>query len=243
MTISSVVGTNMTVDEVVKHAFQTAGLVRMGAAPTGAQYEFGRIALNTTMKGLMAEGLQARWVDFYNLTLTASTYIYSLPAIYVDVVGDGQYIAASETDLTKASSETLVQQIDRDTWHKQSAKSSSGRPYLLYSHRAVDGDQIELRLWPIPDEAGTVRLQVHALPADTLDGSSTLDVREYWMQALIWEVAHQLAVASALSEERCSYFRKTSKEKTVRARSYANEKPPVRLVLDHQTGWNVTRRL
>ena len=242
MTISSTVGTNMTVDDVVKRAFQTAGIVTLGGTPNTEQTDFGRATLHTQIQSLMAKGIFARWVDFYDLTLTADDYTYSMPTSVVDIVGNGQYIDASETDTTKASAETMVKQMDRERWHVLSAKDSTGRPYLFFADRAVDGDQLEVKLWPIPDEAGTIRFQVHSLPSDTLTGEVTIDLREYWMQYLIWDLAHQIAVASSLPEERCSYLRKVSKEKEIDARSYGNQKVDNRLVLNHPTNANTIRR-
>ncbi len=232
----------MTVDDVVKRAFQTAGIVTLGGTPNVEQLDFGRATLNSQLKSLMAKGISARWVDFVEQVLTAGDYTYSLAATIVDVIGDAQYIDATATDTSKADAETLVKQIDRETWQRLSAKSSTGRPYLFFADRAVDGDQLEIKFWPIPDEAGTVRFQVHSLPADTLAGEATIDLREYWMQYLTWEMAHQIAVASSLKEERCSYLRKVAKEKEIDARSYANQKPNNRLKLNHPTAHNTTRR-
>ena len=241
MTISSTVGTDMTVDDVIKRSFQTAGIVTLGGTPNSEQYDFGRAILNVLMKSLMAKGIHARWVDFLDVTLTADDYTYTLGATVMDVVGDGQYISASETDLTKASAETRVTQIDRAGWHEISAKNACGRPNLYFVNRAVDGDQIEVRLWPIPDEAGTIRFQVHTMPSDTLSGEATIDLREYWMLYLIYEMAHQIAVASSLPVETRSYLRAVAKEKEVDARSYANEKPNSRFVLNHPAS-STTRR-
>lgn len=210
----------------------------MGGALQAAEGDFGRQTLDTILDELTSYGVHARWVDFYEVTLSADDYTYSLPATVLDVIGDGQYIAASEADTSKASGETKVKQISREHWHHIGAKSATGRPTLMFVNKAQDGDQPELRLWPIPDEAGTIRLQVQSLPADTLEGGATVDLREYWMQYCIWELAHQFAVASSLPEQRCSYLQKRAKEKLERARGNASQKVPNVLVLNHPTPWS-----
>ena len=241
MTISSTAGTDMTVDEVCKAALQTAAIVGMGRTPTSDQMDWCRKALNRIVNQLVTEGVQARWVDFYNLALTAGDYTYSLPATVIDVVGDGMYIDASQSDTSAASGETVVKQMDREQWHSTSDKSAQSRPYRFFADRAVDGNQIEVKLWPTPDEAGTIRFQVHSTPADSLTGSATLDLREYWMSYLVWALAHESAVASGLPAAHCSMLNKRAGEFKLSARQYANQKPANRRVLNHPTGWNRSR--
>lgn len=238
MTISATAGTDMTVDDVCTAALQTAAVVGMGKAPSSEQMDWCRKALNRIVNQLTTEGVHARWVDFYELALTAGDYSYSLPETVVDVVGDGMYIDASQSDTSAASSETAVRQVDRERWHSLSNKSSQSRPYLFFADRAVDGDQLEVKLWPTPDEAGTVRFQVHSTPADSLTGSSTLDLREYWMRYVVWELAHEVAVASGLPEPRCSMLNKRADGFKVSARQYASQKTANQRVLRHPTGWS-----
>jgi hypothetical protein len=243
MTVSTSRGSQLTVDDVVLTAYQTAGLMSIDEGSGGVGWTnktaLAHRILDTILDELQTYNIMARPVIFRDVALTSGTYVYAMQSDVLDVVGDGMYIDPSNTDLTKASGETIVKQIDREAWQRLSSKNATGRPTQYYVHRVA---AMEIKLWPIPDEAGTIRFQVHQLLADTYDGSATIDLRNYWMQYLIWELAHQLAVASSLEINRCSYLQKRAREKRDRARSYSSQHPNNYVYVNHSTPWTRGRR-
>jgi hypothetical protein len=242
MTVSSTRGTELTVDDIVRRGWQMSGLMPINQGTSGpnwtAMSEFGQTLLDTILDELQTEGVFARQVVLEPTSLTASDYTYTMNANVLDIVGDGMYIDADETDTSKASGETLVKQIDREAWHRISAKDSEGRPSLFFFDRSLR----EVKLWPIPDEAGTIRFQIHKLMSDAYEGGATLELRQFWNQYLIWELAHQIATSQSLPPQRCSYLRKVAKEKRDKARGYAHQRPPSEMNLQHRTPWSGRRR-
>lgn len=243
MAISTTAATRRTVDDVVLLAYKTVGRIpkelQASQVPNwGELSEYGRQMLDSILDSLVAMGAEARLVKFVEVTFTAGTYKYALDSSIVDVVGDAVYLAASETDTSKASAETPIKQISRDDWHTLSNKDASGQPFQFMAYRGEADYTIELRFWPIPDEAGTARIQARRAPADALVGADSIDMREYWMQALIWELTAQLAPGEGLTVERCSFFAKRAQDKLAIARQFGNQTVDDPGRLDHPTAWS-----
>jgi len=240
VTISSSVGREIDVDEIVRRSYQLAGLMSAEQGTSGTTWTsraaLGRDLLETILDELQTEGVFARSVSLTNVTLTAGTYIYVLPSTVFDCVEDAAYIDATNTDITKASSETPVLQKDRETWQRMSSKSATSRPVMFWTDRSVF--PIQVYLWPIPNEAGTIRFQTHRLLRDVSDGRATVDLERYWTQYLLWELAHQLASAASQPEAKCMRLKGTAAEKKQRAKSYANQHVASAIVLDHSTSWS-----
>lgn len=241
MTVSSDAATRRTIDQVVLTAYQLAGLMgdQESTASTGweGKSSKARILLDSILDELTVYGAEARMVTFYELTLTSGTFKYNMPSNVVNVIGDGAYIEASASSTEKFDGETVVELMSRDEWQTISGKGASGRPYKYYPHRGGTDYVVEVRLWPVPDEAGTVRFQVQRSPADAFDGDATLDLREFWMQYVYWELAHQLATSASLPVDRCSYLAKRARDKLEYARGFANEQTDNMFYLEHKTPW------
>lgn len=240
MTISASAGYELTIDKLVRRAYQIAGLMPaeqgMAGQTWNARADLGRDLLGTILDEIQTDGAFRRSVSFTTVTLTAGTYIYTLPATVFDVLGDGAYISAAETDLTKANAETPVIQKDRETWQRMSAKSATGIPTMFFVDPSVF--PVQVYFWLIPREAGHVRLQTYRLLANVTQGANTIDIERYWHQFLIWELAHQLASAHSQSEEKCMRLAATAQQKRERARAYANAHVPNQMFIDHPTPWS-----
>lgn len=241
MTISSTSNTRRTINQIVQMAYQLTGTVDIGAPTSGLEWDqrmaFGRNFLDSILDEIASEGVQSRLVDFLNVSLTANTADYTLSESILELVGDGAYIPSGQT-LTAAQGETPVKPVDRETWQAYSSKNAQGRPTSYYAHHGTTGYTITLKLWPRPIEAGTIRFQVLRAPADTLDGTSTIDMHEFWVQCVVWELAHQLAVAQSLPITRCKYLAETAFMKRTKARTWSGQKDDTVVQMGHQTGWS-----
>lgn len=236
MTVSSSVGQQFTIGTLIAMAYRLAGLINVGQLPSAAQLTFARDLLDTMLDGLQAEGVSARARGFENLTLTADTYKYSLTESALDVVGPGMYIAADQTDLERATGETPVTMVSADQWQLTSSKAATGRPTLYYPYRATA--PVQVWLWPIPDEAGTVRFQVHRKLADTNDDNATLDLEIYWSQFVLWELAHQVMAASGLGIGRLGYYAGQAEKKKMYAKSMSRGHANDQIMIGHTTRWS-----
>lgn len=241
MTVSSSVAAQMTVDEVVLYSYQLAGLVSLeqGTADPGwaVKSAFGRKALNIIVGELATEGVFARFLTLYDLTLTADDDRYTLPTSIAEVFGDAAYIAAGE-DAENPTSESVVKRITQAEWQGLSARSgTSSQPTLYFPYRGTSGYQIELRLWQTPSEAGTLRLQTQRYHADTLDGGSTIDLEPYWLEHLTTRLTYKLGMMSSLPSSRLKDLSDAVSESRNKARGKANEGGANQPILSHTTGW------
>lgn len=236
MTIAATRTRRLTIDNIVLTAYRVAGLVNEGQQASAAK----RLAAYTLLETIVDEnqiyGLYAREIVFETLLLTAGEDEYALSDDAFDVISDGMYIPANDPDPEHATAEMLVVQIDRESWQRISAKSSVSYPTQFYTDRT--SDTLRVKLWPIPSEAGRIRFQVHRLTADNNDGGATPDLERFWVQFLIWELAHQLATSNSLSLERILHLQQTAAAKLLICRAYANPRGSQQAYLDHSTGWN-----
>lgn len=231
MTIASTSGTQKTINELVRLAYVLAGLLEesQALADVGGG-GLGRSFLDVMLKELQAKGITARASSFYNVTLTAGTTDYEMPSSVLDVYGDAMYIPAGE-DVDAASGETTVQSMSQDQWHAQSAKDATGRPTRLFVMRQATPPTV--RFWPIPDEAGTVRVQTHRNLADATSGSATLDLEVYWEGYVIHQLAATLAEAKTMPPDKVGRLTGAALAKLREARAMSASRLGTQGVITH----------
>ncbi len=231
MTVSTTRGTELNIDQILTDALMQAGLLMPGQPAQESDLGFARRRLDSTVAELQTDGVFAKSVQFYELTLVAGTSLYDLPPDILDLVGDAAYIDATQTSTENASGETPLTGISRGEWQALSAKGAEGRPTMYYLNRSTS--PMGIRLWPIPDEAGTVRFQAHYYFADSLTGSNTVDLRKFWAEYLVWQLAHNMAVAKGFPVQRCGYLKGRADDFRKRARRFAKHGKGFQMRLDH----------
>jgi len=243
MTVSSNRGTQVTVNQFVLDAWKLAGIVDVDASESEPQLNgkmaFGRRKLGSILK---REGAisSARLLDWEYVTLTANTQSYMLDAGIYIVVGDGSYIDPDETSTTAPDEEDVVTQLTMPEWQTLQSKSTTGTPDSMYPHRGGSGYAIELFLYPIPDAAGTLRLVVHREMAETDSGEQTLDVKGFYNEYLMHELAAQLCLASNGSAGKLRDLR--SSAATMRREARGAAVPQNDVTVDVDLGHNFLRR-
>lgn len=220
MTISTDRTQEFTVDELVLYAYRLAGLLNEAQSLSVAKAANGRASMQLALQQLEADGCFARTTVFAYQTLVSGTQSYALDSTIVNVVGQAMYIPAGES-LTQATSESGVAPIPEQQWAALSPKDTSGTPSTYW----LDRSTMTLWLDPIPDEAGSLRLQVQRLRASSLTGSATPDVERWWADYLRYQVAHDLALANSRNLNLVSYLRDMALER--RARATAASRPQV----------------
>lgn len=235
MTVSSSIGRQWTIDQLVTRAWRYAGLLEISTPATTQQLTFGRELMDDILDALATEGAFARVVSFYEQLLVAGTYKYTMPANVIDIVTPAMYIDPTNTDTSKADGETIINVIRQEEWQRYSSKSAKGRPYKVYPHRV--STPIEVFLWPIPDEAGTVRFQIHRRLADSDDGSSTFDLENYWMEYLKTELAHQLAESQSMESGKVNRLFRDALMKLNKAKGKANQRTGTRMFIAQTARW------
>jgi hypothetical protein len=234
MTIATGRTREMDIGRICLRAYQKAGLVGESQSLSVDKAAYARDLLGNILDGLQAEGLRARAVEFKNVTLVIGTSSYTMTTDVLDVVGDAVYIDPDET-VSAAAGEVPIVMIGRDEWQLLSDKSATGRPTMYYVHRT--GSPPQIRFWPTPDEAGTVRFQAHLFAADSSDSSKTVDIERALSQYVEWEMAHQLCLANSLLQQ-ARYYGEQAQRKLEVCKGFIGQRTPAQFVLRHRTGWN-----
>lgn len=237
MAISSSRTRELTIGQIVLMAYRKAGLKNVHQSVSTVEFAAASDLLDTIIDSeIETRGLYARAVTFELVQLAADVREYELPAYVFDVIDKGMYIAASEADPEAATAEFVVEQVDRDTRQTVGSKSATGTPTMFYTDRTVS--PIKVWLWPIPEEAGRIRFQVHRMSADSNDSTKTPDVERFWAQYLIYELAHQLAEDNSISGAKVMRLATLAQQKLQTARAYANPRGSIQLYPDHPTAWS-----
>lgn len=239
MTISTSRDFEFTVDQICTMALELANVASPTQRPQPAQLAQARRWLQTILKELQDNGQFARGVTFIEITCVAGTYKYDLPTNTLNLTGSGMYIPAGTTDLTQASGETLVEEQSREEWQRNSAKDSQGQPTLYFQNRALTPNQVWL--WPVPNEAGTVRFEQHVLIADVVNyGSATIDLKQYWMQYVQYRLAEMLAEGANFPRKKIDGLGGSAERYLTRAKGRANQAINFQIRVAH-TGANRRR--
>ena len=236
MTITSVRTRRFSIDEVVRHAYIEAGLWNIDQTLSPAKYTYGRDQLDRMTAQLAAQGLFARDVDFYDITLADAVREYAMPDYAFDVVGTAMYRTATATD--PAISELQVTPMAQETYQLRVGKGVSGIPREYYVRRQTD--QLLIWLWPIPGPAevgAKVKFQVHTLRAGNAVGTATQDFEGYWVDYMVFALAARLAGSQGLAQ-RQSDMQILAREQLDLCKSYSNERPNGQMTLVHRTPWS-----
>jgi len=225
---------NPTVRDVIISAYQVAGLMNEGSVLSAPRLAAAKLALNSLLKLMSADGLPNRHVVFENLTVTAGTANYELGGDTVDVIGSAVWINEG-VDPEQPSNQTPVEQVSLDVWHQTNTKSAEGVPNRFWLNRS--GETLSVTLWPIPTGNGTFRYKCRRFISDVNDDSATLDLERYWVEPVILRLAHRLAMMASMPIGTLQYLDLQARGAAAAARSASSDHQSVTPRVDHRTGW------
>lgn len=233
--------TPISINTLILLAYKRAGILPVEARLSGAnmvpKLEHGRQTLDLIIDALATEGFIARTTEFYDLPLLAGESQYTLPDSILDVFEDAMFVPSENPDTKFTTGELVCKQIDLDTWQTLTVKGAiSTRPQLYVALRS--GATVELRFWPVPSAAGTMRLKTTRLLGTSADGTKTPDLQRYWFDALVWCLAYYVAVDSSMPADKIAMLQGTAEQKKRDCVRYAFEHTGVQAVLGYQTQWS-----
>lgn len=236
MPIASTPTTPTAINTLILLGLKRAGLVPVEATTSGAnmaaKLSHGRTLLNLICDNLAVEGFTARWTSFYDLDIAAGDGDYTLTDTVLDVFEDAMFYtdAAPETEL-------VCKQMDLSTWQTLTTKTTeSSRPQLYVAIRS--GATIQVKLWPIPSEAGTLRLKAVRLLGNNDTGTNSVDLQRYWEDALVWMLAYYFAVDASLPLDRCTFLGAQADAKRKACVRYAFEHTSTQAAVSYTTQWS-----
>lgn len=235
MAVSSTPSTPLAINTIILLAYKRAGVLPVEATTSGAnmtaKLSHGKTLLDLILNNLVVEGFNARLQDFYDLSVVASTASYTLTDTVYDVIESGMFKATGET------TELVVNQIDLATWQTLTDKTTEGsKPQLYVVFR--DGATPVVQLWPVPTEAGTLRLKVIRLLGDNSTGTNSTDLQRYWEDALVWLLAAVIAVDSSMPTDRVMMLQSMAEQKKRACLRYNFEHTPTQAVVSYMTQWS-----
>lgn len=230
MAVNSTDTRELNIGRLIQVAYQQAGLLDLNMNLTTEMEVFGQDKLEIITDALVTEGAFVRNVALYDLTTEADKSTYNLPSNVLDLLDTASYLPSGGT-----GSETVLTKISRDEWIRIGNKTSTGRPNLYYPHRKAV--PLEVRLWPVPDEAGTVKFQYHKLSADSDDSTKVPDAGRHWNDYFVFRMAHDMSLAAGHPIQRVGYLRSLADRALQKAKDYSNELVVDQMVHGHTSGF------
>lgn len=228
MTINTVPSTLVSINSLCLLAYKRAGLLPIEAKLSGAnmtpKLEHGRATLDLILDNLAVKGFVARTMGFYDLPILAGESQYLLPDDILDVHEDAMFVPGPPTnqDTKHTTGELVCKQMDLATWQNLTTKGSiSTRPQLYAAFRS--GASVQLRFWPVPSDAGVMRVKTVRLLGGSGDGSKSADLNRYWYDALVWCLAYYLAVDGSMPAEKIQFLAQMSEAKKAECVAYSYE--------------------
>lgn len=197
MTISTSYSFNPQADQIVKQAFQSAGILALGRTPRTDQLNDARDLLTIVLKEMQAKGMIQVTTERKTLTLSPGVTQYTLDADTIDVEFPTTYSAPGST------SEQIVERMSYSDYAPLSDKTAQGTPTRVYVEKT---SVLTASFWTTPSEAGTWHYRRVRMIRDMSDGSTTLDLTPKYIQVMVWKLAHRLALASGVGLPRVQYL-------------------------------------
>jgi hypothetical protein len=242
MTVATSPSAPVSLNELILLAYKRAGVLPVEARLTGAnmvpKLEHGRQTLNLIMDALATEGFIARTATFHDLDLVAGEPYYTLPNFVLDVHEDAMYVPPENPDTKFTTGELVCKQIDLFKWSTLTVKGSiSTRPqlYCVFRHGAL----VNVRFWPVPSEAGVMRLNITRLFGSSSDGTKSADLERFWYDCLCWQLAYYVAIDSSMPSDRVSLLAGIAESKKRQCVNFSFEHTSgPQVVLDYTTQWS-----
>jgi hypothetical protein len=241
VSINPAPSTPISINQLILLAYKRAGVLPVEAKLSGGnlipKFEHGRQTLDLIIDGLATEGFIARTTEFYDLPLVAGESQYTLPDTILDVFEDAMFVPSENPDTKYTQGELVCKQMDLSTWQTLTTKgSTSTRPQLYVAVRS--GATVVLKFWPVPFNAGTMRLKTVRLLGTSADGTKNPDLQRYWYDALVWCLAYYVAIDSSMPAEKIAMLQAIAEEKKKACVRYSFEHTGAQAVLSYQTQWS-----
>ena len=183
----------LNADGFTKQALQLCGLLRLGGTPNPALLADARDLLSVMLKTLQARGVTLTQYVRRTQTLSSGTASYTLGTDVIDVDATSTLTRSGE------SVETFVEKMVYSEYRTISNKTTTGTPTRVYVEKLSTVSAI---FWDVPDGTYTWNYRALTLLPDMSNGSSTPELTQRWMGALLWRFAYWLAHANNLPAEK-----------------------------------------
>lgn len=230
MTVNSTSTKALNIGDLIRIAYQQAGILNVAESLSNDRLVFGQDKLDIIVESLVTYGAFVRQIELYDLTVEAGVSEYTLPSSILNLIDTATFLPSGST-----SGDTHLTKMSRDDWLGITNKTAQGRPSLYYAHRYAE--PLQVKLWLVPSEAGTITFQAQKLFADTNNSSNTLEAGRHWNDYFVWRMAHDIALAAGQPIQRVGYIRGLADKALEKAANYSNEGVADRFMHEHNSGY------
>lgn len=192
MTISATATFELTRDQLLRRAFQLAGLLESAQSMRADDAAMASDLLGMELDSLQAEGVLLRHVERTTKALVAGTAAYTLDTDTVDVFVGPDNVAG--TYVPSSGGESVIRAISRQEYIQITNKTTQAVPSLVYIEKTAS---VVATFWPVPAATSSYRYSKVRFPRDADTGTVTLDVARKWQKALCYQMAWQIALAKS----------------------------------------------
>lgn len=171
----------MTARDMVTQAMREIGVIASGEQPTADELSDGIVRLNSMLKAWAAKGL--------NLWRDTQGSIDFAAGVSSAIVPDALSIGGAR--LVQGACERLMTLWQADEYEAVPNKAQRGTPITYTVIQSATG--ISLQLWPVPDQACTVRYSYARITLDVVEPSDPVDVPQMFQEAVWKSLAVKLA--------------------------------------------------
>lgn len=245
MAISATPYAVSTIDQVILAGYKKASLLPVeydigSDVQWTAKAAHGRGTLNRVLAEASTERFFEYFVNLDVVDLVVGTNSYTLDADILNIIDDGSYIPASNaTEEEQTTGETPVKPMSAFRWNQLSGKSSRGTPmhYFIERNNQNATGGLQLRVWPVPSEAGKIRFRTHRIPGSSSTGSDNPDVKRHWEKWLVLALAYEFMQDNAMPLDERGAMRQDRDISFEKLKSYDTNNHGPDVVYVHSTPW------
>lgn len=248
MAVNTSIADFPVIDELILDGYKKAGILPiefgiLSDVQWASKAAHGRRTLNRILAAASTHRFFEYFVNLDYLTLTAGVSAYVLDADILNIVDDGSYIPASNgVQLEHTSGETPVKPMSAARWNQLSGKNSTGTPMHYFLTRndeeGTGVGALNVRLWPIPSEAGTIRFRTHRVPGSSSNGAFNPDLKRHWELWAVYALAYEFMVDSSMPLDACDRMKRDKDEAFEILKSYDTNNTAPDVVFVHSTPWS-----
>ena len=192
MATSGTTNWSLNRDSLITAALRKLAVLPSGGTASSAQISDAAVALNAIIKAFQADGLQLWKTTSYDFTTVAGTATYSIgTGETLDTDKPLRVIEAFYT-LSGGNNTPLEVKNRYDFYILPQSSSITGTPVKLYYQPLRETGVISL--WPTPvDSTTTITIHYQSQIEDMDASTDDFDFPSYWMNALIYNLAWNLA--------------------------------------------------
>lgn len=218
MAFNSTADIALTATNIIDESLEILGVLAEGDTASTDQTTSSLRSLNNIIK-LWSADTQIYAQNEYTLDLVADTATYTLGTANVGYIPN-KILNATLIHSTE-NTEIPIQPLTQEEWYALSDRTTKSRPTQYYQKRNPVGVNMDLHLWPVPEDTTyDLKLWIQYPLRDVDAGSDDLYFTQEWYLALSFELAFVLSHKYGIHPAERDRLKITANEYYEKASSY-----------------------